>query len=171
MSWQATAAPTLAGIPRIPSVFFAFASSETVHLACGEHADDESAREICAAEQNSAQLSLFLSPLSNHPEFSFFLGPIFISSLFLHFEEKSKHPEDRLKVNVVVIYLRRFLIFFFCSFVAKNSTFSFRLPASKFKHVSSTCIQPYFRKCHVVCQLTSLYLLMQTLSSVFAFNY
>lgn len=110
-------------------------------------------------------------PLSSLPEFSFFVGPIFISSLFSHFEEKSKHPEDRLKVNEVVIYLRRFLIFFFCSFVAKNSTFSFRLPASKFKHVSSTCIQPYFRKCHVVCQLTSLYLLMQTLSSVFAFNY
>lgn len=102
MSWQATAAPTSAGIPRIPSVFFAFASSETVHLACGGHADDESAREICAHE-NSAQLSL----LSLSPQPTVFLpllAPFLFRPFVSNFGEKSKH-EDRLKAQRVLVII------------------------------------------------------------------
>lgn len=167
MSWQATAAPTSAGIPRIPSVFFAFASSETVHLACGGHADDESAREICAHE------NFALSPLSLSPTYSFpsSLGPIFVSSLRFKFRGKVE-TRGSFKSATCAGYNIWILKSFF--FVAKDFSGCYRIeriPASKFKHVSSTCIQPYFRKCHVVCQLTSLYLVMQTSSSVFAFNH
>lgn len=171
MSWQATAAPTSAGIPRIPSVFFAFASSETVHLACGGHADDESAREICAHE-NSAQLSLL--SLSPQPTVFLPLWPhfCFVPSLLLKFRGKVE-TRGSFKSATCAGYNIWILKSFF--FVAKDFSGCYdrieRIPASKFKHVSSTCIQPYFRKCHVVCQLTSLYLVMQTSSSVFAFNH
>lgn len=142
MSWQATAAPTSAGIPRIPSVFFAFASSETVHLACGGHADDESAREICAHE-NSAQLSL----LSLFPTYSFpsSLGPIFVSSLRFKFRGK---VETRGSFKSATCAGYNIWILKSIFFVAKDFSGCYdrieRIPASKFKHVSSTCIQPYF---------------------------
>lgn len=72
----------------------------------------------------------------------------------------------RLKrvVDIIIGYIEEFFEGFYADVTRSNRD------DSKFKHVSSTCVQRYFRKCHVVCQLTSLYSVMQTLPSVFAFN-
>lgn len=81
MSWQATAAPTSAGIPRIPSVFFAFASSETVHLACG----GQPMTKVHARYAHTRILPNSLSPTYSFPSS---LGPIFVSSLRFKFRGK-----------------------------------------------------------------------------------
>lgn len=113
-------------------------------------------------------------PNSLSPTYSFpsSLGPIFVSSLRFKFRGKVE-TRGSFKSATCAGYNIWILKSFF--FVAKDFSGCYdrieRIPASKFKHVSSTCIQPYFRKCHVVCQLTSLYLVMQTSSSVFAFNH
>lgn len=160
VSWRANGRSYLSlSILRIPSVFFAFASTddETVHLACGGHADDESAREICAARilPNSLSLQVFLAPF-------LFRLPSFL------FEEISRRGFLRIRlkrvVDIIIGYIEEFFEGFYADVTRSNRD------DSKFKHVSSTCVQRYFRKCHVVCQLTSLYSVMQTLPSVFAFN-
>lgn len=161
MSWRANGRSYLSlSIPRIPSVFFAFASTddETVHLACGGHADDESAREICAARILPNSLSLFKF---SWPHF-YFVSIRFSSRKF----RTRGFLRIRLKrvVDIIIGYIEEFFEGFYADVTRSNRD------DSKFKHVSSTCVQRYFRKCHVVCQLTSLYSVMQTLPSVFAFN-
>lgn len=113
-------------------------------------------------------------PNSLSPTYSFpsSLGPIFVSSLRFKFRGK---VETRGSFKSATCAGYNIWILKSIFFVAKDFSGCYdrieRIPASKFKHVSSTCIQPYFRKCHVVCQLTSLYLVMQTSSSVFTFNH
>lgn len=128
----------------------------------------------CTRDMRTREFCPTLSPLSLSPTYSFpsSLGPIFVSSLRFKFRGK---VETRGSFKSATCAGYNIWILKSIFFVAKDFSGCYdrieRIPASKFKHVSSTCIQPYFRKCHVVCQLTSLYLVMQTSSSVFAFNH
>lgn len=109
--------------------------------------------------QNSAQLSLSLQV---------FLAPFLFRLPSFLFEEISRRGFLRIRlkrvVDIIIGYIEEFFEGFYADVTRSNRD------DSKFKHVSSTCVQRYFRKCHVVCQLTSLYSVMQTLPSVFAFN-
>lgn len=109
-------------------------------------------------------LSLSVSPLQPRV----FLAPFLFRLPSFLFEEISRRGFLRIRlkrvVDIIIGYIEEFFEGFYADVTRSNRD------DSKFKHVSSTCVQRYFRKCHVVCQLTSLYSVMQTLPSVFAFN-
>lgn len=100
------------------------------------------------------------------------LAPFLFRPFVSNFGEKSKH-EDRLKAQrVLVIIFGYWRVFFSSRRILVDVTIESRgYPLVNLNTYRQLVFNLTFRKCHVVCQLTSLYLVMQTSSSVFAFNH
>lgn len=118
MSWRATAAPTQPAFPGYRPFSSLLCSQRNRASRGGGQADDESAREICAAE-------FLLSSLLNLDTVFHLLWAIFFLSLLFVLDIRRIILEDRLKFPVVIgiieeVVRRIFNFFFFCNLTLEN---------------------------------------------------